>query len=112
MAATIGRVPHGSSTGEPQLLDVLQALADPVRLGIVQELAAGDERPCGAFAPQLSKATRSHHLRVLREAGLTNTRNVGTRRLVSLRAAEMELRFPGLLASVLEASDRVATVRG
>ncbi|WP_320673245.1 ArsR/SmtB family transcription factor [Patulibacter defluvii] len=99
-------------TGDPELLAVLQALADPVRLRIVQELRGSDERPCGAFAPQLSKATRSHHLRVLREAGLTNTRNAGTRRLVSLRAAEMELRFPGLLNAILDAGAREPVLRG
>ncbi|MDX8150579.1 metalloregulator ArsR/SmtB family transcription factor [Patulibacter brassicae] len=86
------------------LLEVLQALADPVRLAIVRDLADGSERPCGAFAPQLSKATRSHHLRVLREAGLTATRQEGTRRLVSLRREACEEAYPGLLAAVLDGS--------
>jgi DNA-binding transcriptional ArsR family regulator len=83
------------------MLAVLQALADETRLSIVRELAGGGERLCGSFAPGLSKATRSHHLKVLREAGLTHTRIEGTSRYVRLRAAELDEHLPGLLASVL-----------
>ena len=91
---------------EPDLADVpvltvLQALADETRLEIVRELAGGAERVCGTFAPQLSKATRSHHFKVLREAGLTRTRVEGTRKYVRLRADELRERYPGLLESVL-----------
>lgn len=80
---------------------VLQALADDARLAIVGALAAGDERCCGMFDLGLAKATRSHHLKVLREAGLTHTRIEGTSRHVSLRRDELERHFPGLLDSVL-----------
>jgi DNA-binding transcriptional ArsR family regulator len=100
---------HGLSAGmtEPELrevpmLAVLQALADETRLTIVRELAAaGDERLCGTFAPGLAKATRSHHFKVLREAGLTRTRMVGTSKYVRLRGEELGARFPGLLESIL-----------
>jgi DNA-binding transcriptional ArsR family regulator len=53
----------------------------------------------------------SHHLRVLREAGLTRTRVEGTRRYVSLRREDLQARFPGLLEAVLAepAQDRVAS---
>jgi hypothetical protein len=43
----------------------------------------------------------SHHFRVLRDAGLVQTRNVGTTHMNSLRMAEMEGRFPGLLGCIL-----------
>lgn len=91
---------------EPDLADVpvlsvLQALADETRLTIVRELAAGGERLCGSFAPGLSKATRSHHFKVLREAGLTRTRIEGTSRYVRLRRDDLQRRFPGLLDTVL-----------
>ena len=50
---------------------VLHALSDPQRLGMVAELATSEEpRPCGSFAPGITKSTRTHHFRVLREAGL------------------------------------------
>ena len=79
---------------------VLEALADPIRLQIVAAVAPGDV-PCGSFPLPVSDSTRSHHLRILREAGVTQTRVVGTKRLVSLRRDDLERRFPGLLGSVL-----------
>lgn len=80
---------------------VLHALSDPVRLEIVATLAAAGERACGLLALPVSDSTRSHHLRVLRDAGLTATRVEGTRRIVSLRRDDVDARFPGLLDSVL-----------
>lgn len=87
-----------------ELPAILHALSDPARLAIVAALAAEGERRCGTFELGLSKATRSHHLRVLREAGLTRTRAEGTQRLVSLRRGEIDERFPGLLDAVLGAT--------
>jgi DNA-binding transcriptional ArsR family regulator len=86
-----------------ELTAVLHALSDPIRLQIVTELAPGHEVVCGVFAVPVQGSTRSHHLRILREAGVTRTRAVGTRRLVSLRRDDLEARFPGLLDSVLAA---------
>lgn len=87
------------------LEEVLHALADETRLQIVRELAAsGDACCCGSFAVAVSKATRSHHFKTLREAGITHTRIDGTRRLISLRDDELEERFPGLLGAVLAAA--------
>jgi len=86
-----------------ELTAVLQALADPVRLQIVRDLDGGDERSCGLFALTVAPSTRSHHFRVLREAGLVRTRVAGTRRLVSVRRVELDRRFPGLLDAVLAA---------
>jgi DNA-binding transcriptional ArsR family regulator len=87
---------------EVPVITVLQALADPTRLEIVRGLAEdGGERLCGSFAPGLAKATRSHHFKVLREAGLTRTRVDGTARYVRLRADELGRVFPGLLGSIL-----------
>jgi DNA-binding transcriptional ArsR family regulator len=85
-----------------ELTAVLQALADPLRLEIVRELATVDERACGLFAESVAPSTRSHHFKTLREAGVTRTRLVGTRRMVSLRRAELDRRFPGLLDAVLD----------
>jgi DNA-binding transcriptional ArsR family regulator len=89
---------------------VLHALSDPVRLGIVGSLRDGCERSCGELDVPVTKSTLSHHLKVLRDAGLTQTRAEGVHRFVSLRREDVEHRFPGLLDCVLghaEARTRV-----
>jgi len=95
---------HHPHIEEVALPDVLHALSDPVRLQIVRELADRSEQSCSAVEASVSKSTLSHHFKVLREAGITPTRANGTHRLVSLRSEELERRFPGLLASVLDAT--------
>ncbi|WP_019930092.1 helix-turn-helix transcriptional regulator [Nocardia sp. BMG111209] len=93
------------------LVTVLAALGDPVRLGIVAELADGAEHPCVAFDFGITAASMSHHFRVLREAGLTRTRQEGRHRRLTLRRAELDRRFPGLLAPLLAAARDRATHR-
>jgi DNA-binding transcriptional ArsR family regulator len=80
---------------------VLLALSDPVRLEIVRCLAAVDEASCGELDGGRPKSSMSHHFRVLRDAGLVQTRNVGTTHMNALRSEELEQRFPGLLSSIL-----------
>ena len=81
---------------------VLHALSDPQRRGIVAELAASDTpRPCGSFSPAITKSTRTHHFRVLREAGLVEQWKEGTSKMSRLRREDIDARFPGLLDSVL-----------
>jgi DNA-binding transcriptional ArsR family regulator len=93
-----------SSMIETELTTVLLALGDPVRLAIVRELAADGTRACGTFAHLgVGNSTLSHHFKVLREAGLIETHAEGQRRLNTLRRAEIDERFPGLLDSVLGA---------
>lgn len=57
-----------------------KALADPTRVAIVNRLAAADEVcVCDLTAAfELSQPTVSHHLRVLREAGLVESSRRGT----------------------------------
>ena len=86
-----------------ELHRVLHALSDPVRLGVVRQLDALDETRCGGFDTGVSKSTLSHHLKTLREAGVTRTRSAGTTRYVSLRRDDLDQRFPGLLDAVLSA---------
>ena len=99
---------HEPNPGEITLPSVMAALSDPVRVEIVRCLASGGEAACGTFDLGVAKATRSHHLRVLREAGLTHTRAQGTHRFISLRREELDARFPGLLDAVLAAAERDA----
>src|SRR3954452_7224262 len=93
--------PKQPTIGELELATVLHALSDPIRLRIVRDLSDGGACNCGAFTVPVAKSTLSHHLRVLREAGLTLTEPSGTQRVVSLRRADVDARFPGLLEAVL-----------
>jgi len=90
------RHPGGS---ELDLATILRTVGDPVRLAIVQELLGGGERICTTLTESLDipASTLSYHLRLLREAGVTRTRAVGTQRHVSVRADDLERLFPGLL---------------
>ena len=89
------------------VLTVLQALSDPVRLAIVRQLAGcpGDVGlMCGQIALPVAKSTASHHLKTLHNAGITEERAQGVCKYVKLRRAELDERFPGLLDSVLSAA--------
>lgn len=90
------------------LESVLYALADPTRLEIVKKLANGNcSLNCSMAAPaDLPKSTQSHHFQVLREAGLIRSERRGTEVVNSLRCSELEKRFPGVIGSILKASDK------
>jgi DNA-binding transcriptional ArsR family regulator len=83
------------------LSGLLHALSDPVRLEIVRTLGERGETPCGGLGVSVCKSTLTHHLKVLRDAGITQTRCQGVQRLVSLREGDLDARFPGLLSCVL-----------
>jgi DNA-binding transcriptional ArsR family regulator len=103
MPATTRQLPH------PDLLDValpavLFALSDPARLELVRELAAQGPltvAQCQATGSDVPKSTFSHHLKTLREAGVIRNEPAGRQRTVTLRRAELDERFPGLLDAVL-----------
>ena len=95
------REPHHPSRAELELSAVLHALSDPARLSIVRHLSQEPECTCGHFDFGLSKATLSHHFRVLRESGIVRARPDGRKRLLSLRRDDLDDRFPGLLDAVL-----------
>ena len=82
------------------LPEVLHALSDPLRLSILTALAPGEEAAWNTFTGTVAPSTLSHHMKVLREAGLITNRREGTRCLVALRP-ELAGRFPGLLDCVL-----------
>lgn len=94
---------------EVELVTVLAALAEPTRLRIVRMLAAMEERERAwkDIDLPIARSTLSHHLKILRNAGLLWSRTEGTRCFVSLRDKEMEGRFPGLLECVLACQDSV-----
>ncbi|MCC9310192.1 metalloregulator ArsR/SmtB family transcription factor [Kitasatospora sp. RB6PN24] len=97
------------ATGEIRLTAVLHALADPVRLQIVRQLAEGHEdMACIAFSLPVTKSTTTHHFRVLREAGVIRQHRRGTSRVSTLRTADLEQAVPGLLDRVLAAAQTEA----
>ena len=100
------REPHHPARNELELSSVLHALSDPARLEIVRRLASGDEPSCGTFELGLSKATLSHHFRVLRESGVVLVRPEGRKRLLSLRTDDLNARFPGLIDAIMSAKKR------
>jgi len=63
-----------------QLASQFKALADPTRVAIVNQLSAADEVcVCNLVDTfHLSQPTISHHLKVLREAGLVEAARRGT----------------------------------
>jgi DNA-binding transcriptional ArsR family regulator len=83
------------------LLDVLHALSDPTRMTIVVTLRADPERACGTFPVDVAPSTLTHHFRVLREAGIIRQRDDGHHRWTTLRQADLQARFPGLLDAIL-----------
>ena len=96
---------HHPERGEIQLPAVLHALSDPHRLEIVRTLAEDTEpRKCGSLDLPISKSTKTHHFRILREAGVIQQKREGTSRLTWLRRDDLDARFPGLLDAVLSSS--------
>jgi ArsR family transcriptional regulator len=59
---------------------LLHALADPTRLAIVRQLASDDQVCACDFTAccDVSQPTVSHHLKVLREAGVVTSEKRGT----------------------------------
>jgi len=87
---------------------VLSALADPMRRKIVKALieqkecmSCSEASPC----PSVAKSTLSNHFRVLREAGLIHTTKQGVEHQNTVREADINARFPGLLKSILKQAD-------
>ncbi|NEY35988.1 helix-turn-helix domain-containing protein [Streptomyces sp. PRKS01-65] len=99
-------LPHPAHE-EIRLEGVLHALADPMRLRIVRELAAdGDELSCSHFDLPVTKSTTTHHFRVLRESGVIRQTYRGTAKMNALRRDDLDDLFPGLLDALLAAAAR------
>src|SRR5213594_833931 len=75
--------PEGPPLTEPEREELaarFKALADPTRVAIINSLSAADEVcVCNLTETfELSQPTISHHLRILREAGLVESSRRGT----------------------------------
>jgi len=93
---------HHPPLDQIELCDVMYALSDPARLEIVRCLA--HERralTCGEINRDRPKSSMSHHFKILREAGLIETKILGKEHRNTLRTAELEARFPGLIKALV-----------
>jgi DNA-binding transcriptional ArsR family regulator len=98
------------------VVTVLQALADPVRLEIVRQLADCEcsgtgELSCGQIELPVGKSTASHHLKALSAAGITTEREEGTRKYIRLRREELDRHFPGLVELALRSASEADASR-
>lgn len=87
---------------------ILYALSDPVRVAIFYDLATSAcPYNCSNFLniteKKIPKSTLSHHFKGLREAGLIRAERRGVEMHNTSRCPEIESRFPGLLAAILNA---------
>lgn len=112
MKNEISELPH-PVRDDIRLTDVLFALSDPDRLDIVRQIAGGPLEMAHCFLPDPNapKSTKSHQMKVLREAGVIRNEPLGRGRRLSLRRDDLEARFPGLIGSVLEAAGDRAVAR-
>jgi DNA-binding transcriptional ArsR family regulator len=97
---------------------ILHALADPSRAAIFAKIMrAGCVEACSAVSAVgdrvIPKSSLSNHLKVLREAGLIRSERHGVEVRNHSRWTEVEARFPGLLAGIINAyaSDIAPDVR-
>jgi DNA-binding transcriptional ArsR family regulator len=91
---------------EVTLEGVLYALSDPARLQIVRRLTIGGcGQNCQSVAPaDMPKSSLSHHLQILREAGLIRSERRGVEVVNTARCEELARKFPGLMAAILGAA--------
>ncbi|MBF6173935.1 ArsR/SmtB family transcription factor [Nocardia blacklockiae] len=91
---------------------VLDALHDPVRLEMVRRLAnAGTAVRCGQLYDTINKSTATHHLKTLRQAGLTEKIVEDGQTYARLRTEEVDRELPGLLDAVVGAANRAEPKR-
>ena len=95
-------------------MKILQAIAEPTRLAIVRQLASAGEVCACDFTDccGVSQPTVSHHLKVLREAGVVSCERRGTwfyYRLEAKAASRIAALGHLLSAGALREPKRVAT---
>jgi ArsR family transcriptional regulator len=88
------------ATDDPEVV-LLQALADSTRLAIVRHLVRDGEAGAGDFSAccEVAQPTISHHLKILRQAGVVASQRRGTSIRYRL-SADMSPRLADLLSSL------------
>lgn len=87
---------------------ILHALSDPVRVAIYADIIGQQcSQNCSNFLNisdrPIPKSTLSQHFKALREAGLIRGERRGVEMHNTSRCAEIEQRFPGLIAAIVQA---------
>ena|ERR1700689_4542224 len=87
---------------------ILHALSDPVRVAIFADIAGSNcAQNCSNFLnvseKTIPKSTLSQHFKALREAGLIRGERQGVEMQNTSRCAEIDQRFPGLIAAIVNA---------
>src|ERR1700716_1524637 len=87
---------------------ILHALSDPVRVAIYADIVGSVcSQNCSNFLKVSEKtipnSTLSQHFKALREAGLIRGERRGVEMHNNSRCAEIEKRFPGLIAAIVKA---------
>ncbi|HZE25677.1 MAG TPA: helix-turn-helix domain-containing protein, partial [Blattabacteriaceae bacterium] len=87
---------------------IMHALSDPVRVAIFAEIAGAPcPQTCSDFVNiiqrTIPKSTLSQHFKSLREAGLIRGERQGVEMRNTSRCAEIDKRFPGLIAAIVKA---------
>ena len=87
---------------------ILHALSDPVRVTIYKEIACAEcTTNCTQFinigGKMIPKSTLSMHFKALRDAGLILGERQGVEMHNTSREAEIDQRFPGLVAAIVNA---------
>lgn len=75
-----------------RVADLFKALSHPVRVRLLRRLSSSN-RYCGDLVTEcgLAQSTVSHHLRILREAGLISVEEQGTRTCYSINREQLQL---------------------
>lgn len=75
-----------------ELAELFKALAHPVRIKLLSRLSTS-RRYCGDLVADsgLAQSTVSHHLRILREAGIVSVEEQGTRTCYSIDRQRLQL---------------------
>ena len=87
---------------------ILHALSDPVRVAIFADIVGSAcSQNCSSFLKvserNIPKSTLSQHFKALREAGLIRGERHGVEMRNTSRCAEIDKRFPGLIAAIVSA---------
>jgi DNA-binding transcriptional ArsR family regulator len=87
---------------------ILHALSDPVRVAIFVQIASSNcPQMCSNFLnvtqKAIPKSTLSQHFKALRDAGLIRGERRGVEMHNTSRCAEIDKRFPGLIAAIVNA---------
>ena len=87
---------------------ILHALSDPVRVAIFAQIDGSEcSQNCSNFLNMSEKAipksTLSQHFKALRDAGLIRGERRGIEMHNTSRCAEIDKRFPGLIAAIVKA---------